>query len=120
MIEIPDRACHDYLRSFNLGCVFIAHGCRIGAGSDLVHADRPIAAWWCNSRRSAEEVLTAVGERQPGTIEGATRAILAAAGRTGTTLSEHAVVVARAKAAVAALNTRIKAAQDSGALRPKG
>jgi hypothetical protein len=54
MIELPDRACHDYLRSFGLGCIFVTAKGAIGTGSDLVHADNPVIAWWCSSRRSAE------------------------------------------------------------------
>jgi hypothetical protein len=113
MIEMPDRGTHDYLRSFGLGCIFIARGHRIGAGSDLLHADNPLAAWWCNSRRSAEEVLTATGELPHSTVEGAAAAIQGAARRLGITLSEHTVVMERARAATEKLTTRLDWARRS-------
>jgi hypothetical protein len=115
MIEIPDRACHDYLRQFNLGCIFVTVKGKIGAGSDLVHAEQPIWCMWCNSRRSAEEILTAVNDRYSGT-ESATRAIAAAADRLGIQLSSHCTVMARTKAVVAALDKRLSSAQQTGAL----
>jgi hypothetical protein len=116
MIEIPDRACHDYLRSFGLGCIFVTAGGKIGAGSDLAHADQPVAAWWCNSRRSAEEILTAVNGRYAG-IEEATRAVLQAATRLGVVLSGHEAVLARARAAARELDARVSSANAAGTLQ---
>jgi hypothetical protein len=57
-------------------------------------AEQPVWCMWCNSRRSAEEILTAVNGRYSG-VEGAARAITAAAGRLGVVLSEHEVVMNR-------------------------
>jgi hypothetical protein len=58
----------------------------------------------------------AIGEQQPETIEEAARAVQAAADRLGVVLSEHATVIARAKAAVAKMGARLAVAQQTGTL----
>jgi hypothetical protein len=67
-------------------------------------------------RRTAEQILIAIGEQQPETIAEAARAVLAAADRLGAVLSEHGAMIARAKAALAKLNARLSAAQQTGTL----
>jgi hypothetical protein len=74
------------------------------------------AAWWVASRREAEQVLVAIGERHLATVDEATRELLAAAARLDVVLSEHTVVLARAKAAMAKLDAKLSAAKSTGAL----
>jgi hypothetical protein len=50
-------------------------------------------------------------------VEAATTAVLAAAARLGVTLSDHAVVMQRARAAVGKLNGKLETAQANGDLR---
>jgi hypothetical protein len=62
-------------------------------------------------------VLVAIGEACPVTIEQATAEVqAAAAGRLGVILSDHDVVMKRAKAAVAKLDAKLAAAQSAGLL----
>jgi hypothetical protein len=76
----------------------------------------PVAAAWWVGRCTADQVIMAIGERHPATIEGATREIMAAAGRLDVVLSEPATVMARARAAVAKLDRRLAMAKETGTL----
>ena len=76
----------------------------------LSPASRISAAWWTQGRAAAESVLVAIGEHHPGTLEGATRAVLQAPARLG-------VVLARARAAIGKLDGKLAAAQQLGDLR---
>jgi hypothetical protein len=62
-------------------------------------------------------LLVAIGEHHPGTLEGATRAVLQAAARLGVVLGEHETVVARVRAAIGKLDGKLAAAQQLGDLR---
>ena len=55
-------------------------------------------------------MLVAIGEHHPGTLEGATRAVLQAAARLG-------VVLARVRAAIGKLDGKLAAAEQLGDLR---
>jgi hypothetical protein len=61
--------------------------------------------------------VQASGEQRPGSVEGAVAEIKAAANRVGATLSEHAVVLARAQAALSQLDTKLELARQKGALK---
>jgi hypothetical protein len=135
------------LRRFNIGAVYIIAGsagfpCIIGSGTDLAtelaaarkawprNIDPPIltAAWWCFDLRTAQQVVTLAlasdlrqakrdGLRFAVTVSEATVAITAAAGRLHFRLTDHAAVLARAKAAGVELESKLTAAQDAGQLR---
>src|SRR3984893_12718942 len=93
MIAPITRDVADYLRSFDLAVIFITPAGRIGTARGLSPASRISAAWWTQGRAAAESVLVAIGEHHPGTLEGATRAVLQAAARLGVVLGEHETVV---------------------------
>jgi hypothetical protein len=116
MIELPSRAVHDYLLQFGVAAVFITSTGKIGVARNLSRACPIVSAWWVQDRATAEQILVAVGEHPPSSVDGATRAVRAAAERLGVGLSEHATVMARAKAATAKLDARLKAAQNDGLL----
>jgi hypothetical protein len=101
MIQLPSRAVSDYLAGFGLGCIFVTSSGKLGVGCDLARVGPVAAAWWVRDRCTADQVIMAMGERHPATIEGAAREIMAAAARLDVVLSEHSAVLARAKAAVA-------------------
>jgi hypothetical protein len=65
MIEPLSRAERSILKSYRLGCIYVTAKGAIGTGTDLAHADRPAAAWWCSSRAAAESVLVAIGAYHP-------------------------------------------------------
>jgi hypothetical protein len=92
MLELPSRSVRDYLAQFG------------------------VAAIWVTSS-TADQIIMAIGEQHPATVEQAAAEILAAAARLDVVLSEHATVMARAKAAVVELERRLVAAQASGALQ---
>jgi hypothetical protein len=94
MIAPITRDVADYLRSFDLAVIFITPAGRIGTARGLSPASRISAAWWTQGRAAAESVLVAIGEHHPGTLEGATRAVLQAAARLDVVLGEHETVVA--------------------------
>ena len=91
--------------------------------------DPPIlaAAWWCFDLRTAQQVVTLAlasdlrqakrdGSRFAVTVNEATFAITAAAGRLHFRLTDHAAVLTRAKAAGVDLESKLTAAQDAGQL----
>jgi hypothetical protein len=146
-LELPDAGVQRYLRRFNVAAVYIIAGsagfpCIIGSGTDLAtelaaarkawqkDLDPPVlaAAWWCFDLRTAQQVVTLAlasdlrqakrdGSRLAVTVSEATVAITAAAGRLHFRLTDHAAVLARAKAAGVELESRLTAAQDAGQLR---
>jgi hypothetical protein len=143
-LELPDAGVQRYLRRFNIGAVYIVAGtagfpCIIGSGTDLateLAAAQKLwpkdlvlaAAWWCFDLRTAQQVVTFAlasdlrqakhdGTRFAVTVSQATVAITAAAGRLHFRLTDHAAVLARAKAAGAELESKLTAAQDAGQLR---
>jgi hypothetical protein len=61
--------------------------------------------------------VRAIGEQRPGSVEAALAELHAAAARVDTVLSEHSVVVARARAALAQLDRKLAAAQSEGTLK---
>jgi hypothetical protein len=146
-LELPDAGLQRYLRRFNIAAVYIIAGpagfpCIIGASTDLAieraaarkvwlkDPDPPVlaAAWWCFDLRTAQQVVTLAlasdlrqvkrdGSRFAVTVSDASTAIIAAAGRLRFRLTEHAAVLARAKAAGVNLESKLAAAQDAGQLR---
>jgi hypothetical protein len=145
-LELPDAGVQRYLRRFNIGAVYIIAGsagfpCIIGSGTDLASelaAARkawpkdlgpPVlaAAWWCFDLRAAQQVVMLAlasdlrqvkrdGSRFALTSSEATVAITASAGRLHFRLTDHAAVLARAKAAGVELESKLTAAQDAGQL----
>jgi hypothetical protein len=145
-LEMPDAGVHRYLRRFNIGAVYIIAGSAgfpsiIGSGTDLateLAAARkawpkdldPLvlaAAWRCFDLRTAQQVVTLAlasdlrqakrdGPRFAVTVSEATVAITAAAGRLHFRLTDHAAVLARAKAAGVELESQLAAAQNAGQL----
>ena len=117
MIEIPSRAVRDYLVSFGVVAIFVTSVGKLGIGRDLARAAPLAAAWWVRDRRTAEQILIAIGEEHPQTVEEATRAVEAAAARLGVTLNDHAAVMQRTRAAVDRLNGKLEAARRNGNLQ---
>jgi hypothetical protein len=146
-LELPDAGLQRYLQQFNIAAVYIIAGsagfsCIIGCGTDLAtelaaarkawpkRLDAPVlaAAWWCFDLRTAQQIATLAaasdlrrvskdGPRLAVSVTDASNAIIAAAGRLHFRLTDHAAVLARAKAAGASLEDRLSAAQDAGQLR---
>jgi hypothetical protein len=119
MIEPPSRAVRDYLAGFRIACVYVTGSGRIGVATPCgLGRAGPIArAWWSRDRATAEQVLIAVGETYPVSVEAAVAEVMAAAGRLDVVLSEHAVVLARAEAAVAKITTGLNQAKAAGDLK---
>jgi hypothetical protein len=145
-LEMPDAGVHRYLRRFNIGAVYIIAGSAgfpsiIGTGTDLAtelaaahkawpeDLDPPVlaAAWWCFDLRTAQQIatlavacdlrrITKEGSRLTVTIAEASTAIIAAADRLQFRLTDHAAVLARAKAAGVELESQLAAAQNAGQL----
>jgi hypothetical protein len=127
------------LQQFNIGAAYIIAGsagfpCIIGCGTDLAtelaaarkvwpkSLDPPVlaAAWWCFDLRTAQQIATLAvasdlrriskeGPRLAVSVTDASSAIIAAAGRLHFRLTDHAAVLARAKAAGASLERRGRA-----------
>jgi hypothetical protein len=146
-LELPDAGVQRYLRRFNIGGVYIIAGsagfpCIIGSGTDLAtelaaarkvwpkNLDPPVlaAAWWCFDLRTAQQVVTLAlasdlrqatrdGSRFAVSVREAADAITAAAGRLHFRLTDHAAVLARAKAAGVDLENKLTVAQDEGQLK---
>jgi hypothetical protein len=147
LLELPDAAARTYLGKFGVGCVYVISGphgypCLLGAcGADLVdalNAARKIwlrdhipvlaAAWWVFDKRTAQQIATLAqasdlrfaqkeGACLNATLAQATAAIVAAAGRLKFRLTDHAAVLARAKAGSMAIEDRLAAVQDTGQLK---
>ena len=116
MIELPSRAVHDYVASFNLGCIYFTAAGKLGVGRDLSRASPIAAAWWCRDRRSAEEIMVAIGAAHPTSVEQAVAEITATAAPLDVALTEHAAVLARAKAAIRKFERQLAMANGTGAL----
>ena len=76
-----------------------------------------VALWWTRDRATAHRVVQAIGEQRPGSVEAALAELHAAAARLETVLSEHSVVVARARTAIDQLSSRLSTAQRAGDLK---
>jgi hypothetical protein len=117
MIEPLSRAVRDYLAGFNLGAILVSSTGEISVARDLARVSSVAALWWTRDRATAHQVVRAIGERHPGSVEAAVAEIQAAAVRVDVVLSEHSVVVvARAQAAAEQLQGKLEAARQSGGL----
>jgi hypothetical protein len=146
-IELPDANAQAHLSRFGVGAIFIASGPAgspvvIGSGTDLaaeLAAARkalpkdvapPEIRWcvWCFDARTAQQIATlaiANGLRSKAktgralmcSLEEASSAIVAAAGRLHFRLTDHAAVVARIRATGQTLDARLEAAQRAGLLK---
>jgi hypothetical protein len=117
VIEPLKRGERNYLAQFGVTAIYITCSCMLGVGHDLARVGSGCRRLVGSpSRREAEQVLVAIGERHPATVDEATRELLAAAGRLDVVLSEHTVVLARARAAVAKLDRRLAMAKETGTL----
>jgi hypothetical protein len=146
-LELPDAAARTYLGKFGVGAIYVISGsrgspCLIGAcGADRAdalahgrktwpHAGTPVlaAVWWCFDKRTAQQISNLVvasdlrsarKERSclAVSVAEATAGIVAAAGRLKFKLTDHATVLARAKAGSMAIEDRLVAVQDAGQLR---
>jgi hypothetical protein len=117
MIEPPSRAVRDYLAGFNLGCILIRPSGEIEVARSLARMGPVAALWWVRDWSSAHQVVRAIGEQRSGTVEAAIAEIRAAAVRVDVVLSERSVVVARARDALARLDTKIELARQNGVLQ---
>jgi hypothetical protein len=105
------------LAQFGVVAIYITSAGTLGIGRGLSRAAPIAVAWWVRDRRTAEQILVAIGEEQPATVAEATAEILAAADRLEVVRSEHSVVVARARAALDQLGTKLSTAQANGDLK---
>lgn len=117
MIDLLRRGERDYLAQFGATEVYLSSAGKLGTGRNLARAGPLAAAWWVRDRFTAEQVLVAIGEKQPESVEAATAAIEAAAARLGVALSDRATVTQRAKTAVGRLDLKISTAQANGDLK---
>jgi hypothetical protein len=137
-IELPDRAAMSNLREFGGAAIYIVAdvggSCILGAsvdlGADLAavrQRDRNFhaalaAVWWVPRNRAAQLVEVARREIAPILVNArdiatVTAAIERASQHTGVRLIDHAVALARAKAAVERRSGRMKTAQTDGDLQ---
>jgi hypothetical protein len=116
VIEPPSRAVRDYLAGFGLGCILVRPTSEIQVASNWGRA--PIAAvLWVRDQKTAWQVVRAIGEARPSSVEAAITEIRAAAARVDVVLSEHSVVVARAQAAIDQLGSKLSTANANGDLK---
>ena len=115
MIAPPPKPVCNYLSGFGLACIYIVPDGRISVTRNLADVGAVAAAWWAKDA-AAHAVVRAIGEHAPTGVEAATAEILAAAKRVDAVLSEHDVVVARARNALARLDTKIEHARRTGTL----
>ena len=99
MIEPPSRAVRDYLAGFNLGCILTRPSGEVQVSHNWGRAPVAAALW------AQDQKIAAIAE------------IRAAAVRVDAVLSEHSVVVARARDALARLDTKIELARRDGVLK---
>ena len=109
----------DYLAGFNLGCILVSSTgeIQVVGANHLARTSSVVALWWTQDRATAHQVVRAIGEQRPGSVEAAVAEIRAAAARVDAVLPEHGVVVERARAALAQLDRKVAAAQSEGALK---
>ena len=119
MIAPLPKPVRDYLAGFNLGCILVSStgDIQVVGSNHLAHMSSVAALWWTQDRATAHQVVRAIGEQRPGSVEGAVAEIRAAAARVDTVLSEHGVVVARAQAALDQMQEKLSAAQRAGDLK---
>jgi hypothetical protein len=86
----------------------VHHLARMGAVAGL---------WWMRDRATAHQVVQAIGDQRPRSVEEATAEVLAAAKRIDVVLSEHSVVADRARAALDRLGAKLATAQFAGDLK---
>ena len=89
MIEPLPRAARDYLAGFNLGCILVRSTGEISVARDLARMGPVAALWWTRDRATAHQVVRAIGEQRPDSVEAAVAEIRAAAARVDAVLSEH-------------------------------
>ena len=104
----------DYLLQSGIAAVYVGPTGTIGVARDLARIPVTLA-WWVTDRHVAEAVAAVALDEQDAATT-AEIAIRTAADRLGVVLTDHVVVLARAAAAVGKLNSRLHAAQQSGAL----
>jgi hypothetical protein len=116
MIEPPSRAVRDYLAGFDLGCILVRPAGEVQVSRNWGRA--PVAAaLWAQDWKTAWQVVQAIGEAQPSSVEAAVIELKAAAVRLNVVLSEHSIVVARASAALGRLGSRLELARRDGTLK---
>jgi hypothetical protein len=86
VIDLLRRGERDYLAQFGATEVYLSSAGKLGTGRNLARAGPLAAAWWVRDRFTAEQVLVAIGEKQPESVEAATAAIEAAAAQLGVAL----------------------------------
>jgi hypothetical protein len=113
------KPVRDYLSEFNLGCILVSSTgeIQVVGANHLARMSSVAALWWTQDRATAHQVVRAIGEQRPGSLEKATAEILAAAKRIDAVLSEHSTVLARAQAALSQLDGKLAAAQRAGDLK---
>jgi hypothetical protein len=112
------RPVQDYLTQFGLCAVFVTPAGRIGVASPTrLNRKAPAAVWWTADARTANAIITALGEVRPATIAQAEAEVRAAALRLNMTLADHSEVMGRTKLAVDKLASRLDAAQSAGLLK---
>jgi hypothetical protein len=98
------RAVMDYIRAFDLAAVCQYRDGRLAVARDPAGA---AAAWWCEAAKTGPVIRAA--RLHGGDIPAAARVL-------GVTLTDHATVLARAKAAVAKIEAGMAWAQRTGVL----
>jgi hypothetical protein len=108
-----DRAALSYCRKAGLTSIFVSSVGRIGTGPDPIRAGA-VAAWWCKADDAARvaELARKLREQVPPPV-----AIIRAASQLGLSLTNDAVAMTRAQAAIAKLSERIERANDTGCWR---
>ena len=117
MIEPLPRAVRDYLAGFNLGCILVSSTGEISVARDLARMSSVAALWWTQDRATAHQVVRAIGEQRPDSVEAAIAEILAAAVRVDAVLSEHSTVLERARTALSQLAGKLAVVRSKGDLQ---
>jgi hypothetical protein len=112
VVELPSKSVRDYLAQFGAVPIYVTRTCKVGVGRDLARVGA-VAVLWARDRSTAEQIVMALGEAHPGTVEQAIAEIRSAAGRLGIVLSEHAVVLSRAKAAAGKIDAKLRRRQPT-------
>jgi hypothetical protein len=109
-----DRAALAYCSRAGLASIFVSPVGRIRIGTDPLRAGA-VVAWWCKADDAARvaELARRLREQAPPPV-----AIVRAAAELQVPLTNNAVAMTRAKAAIAKLSERIERANDTGRLAP--